>query len=42
MDAFRALTGGVRFDKKRFNQDLQPFEVRPQPPASPHFLKPDS
>lgn len=27
MDAFRTLMGGARFDKKRFNQDVQVFEV---------------
>ncbi|GAA6056241.1 hypothetical protein JCM3770_002104 [Rhodotorula araucariae] len=29
MDAFRTLTGGSRFDKKRFQADLNHFEVRP-------------
>jgi hypothetical protein len=39
MDAFRTLTGGVRFDKKRFNQDLQPFEVSSPSSVAAHFLK---
>ncbi|ORY56786.1 P-loop containing nucleoside triphosphate hydrolase protein [Leucosporidium creatinivorum] len=33
MDAFRTLMGGARFDKKRFNQDVQVFEPK-KPVAS--------
>lgn len=35
MDAFRTLTGGSRFDKKRFQSDITHFTVRPLSPPPP-------
>ncbi|GAA5974581.1 hypothetical protein JCM11641_007011, partial [Rhodosporidiobolus odoratus] len=34
MDAFRTLTGGSRFDTKRFKSDIQHFQPTKQPTAS--------